>query len=649
MRFAYFLSFAAAIIALVCIGVSDAKARPPIEAYGALPDIRLAALSPDGEHIAFIARTDESEILMVLNVDGSPVAGVQTDKINARRIQFATPDHVLLTVSKATGVAGFQGRFEYSATFSYNIQTKEIQQLLYRADDLYPAQSGLGRVVGVSSDKKHLYMPAFEGLEQYPSYDLFRAKIEGRGGRSIRRGTHHTVDWFVGRDGEVLAREDYNNQTNKYHIRTRRNGKWETVYEEVTSRIPFNLVGVSPDNASLIVSSRSGLSNYSRIRELSFDGTFSRPLFQHDNREVDSVILNIQREFFGVRTSGFFPQYEFLDSNLRAVVIAVQNFFETDAVSLVSWSDDFESLLFYVEGSTSAGEYYFFNRSRSALQKLGSARTDIGSDDIGPIQVIEYKARDGLTIPALLTLPPDGGDQNLPLIVMPHGGPESYDAVGFNWRAQYFANRGYLVFQPNFRGSDGFGAAFRDAGRGEWGGKMQDDITDGVRALIRSGRADADRICIIGASYGGYAALAGGAFTPDLYKCVGAIAPVADLPLMLSQERRDHGSRHWVYDYWTELIGDPRSEKAHLRSISPVNAASAFTAPVLLIHGKDDLVVPIVQSRRMKRALEKAGKPVELVELKGEDHYLSSSDTRLATLVALDQFVREHIGANPED
>ena len=211
--------------------------------------------------------------------------------------------------------------------------------------------------------------------------------------------------------------------------------------------------------------------------------------------------------------------------------------------------------------------------------------------------------------------------------------------------AQYFASRGYMILQPNFRGSSGFGAAFRDAGLGEWGGKMQDDITDGVNALVRSGRVDPSRICIIGASYGGYAALAGGAFTPDLYRCVAAIAPVADLPAMLREERRDHGAKHWVVDYWRSLIGDPRAERDKLEAISPVNSAEKFQAPVLLIHGRDDLVVPMSQSRAMESALKRAGKDVQMIELKGEDHWLSTSEARLATLKALDAFVAKTIGS----
>jgi dipeptidyl aminopeptidase/acylaminoacyl peptidase len=232
----------------------------------------------------------------------------------------------------------------------------------------------------------------------------------------------------------------------------------------------------------------------------------------------------------------------------------------------------------------------------------------------------------------------------LPLIVMPHGGPETYDSVSFDYLAQFFASRGYLVLQPNFRGSDGFGDGHRKAGHGEWGGKMQDDITDGVNLLVKYKWADPNKVCIIGGSYGGYAALAGGAYTPDLYKCVAAIAPVADLASMLAAEKREHGRNSWVYGYWSNLIGDRSKDRARIDAVSPVNAAANFKAPVLLIHGSEDDTVPFNQSVKMEEALKRAGKTVKLVKLKGEDHFLSSSQMRLQALRELDAFVAAAIG-----
>jgi dipeptidyl aminopeptidase/acylaminoacyl peptidase len=212
--------------------------------------------------------------------------------------------------------------------------------------------------------------------------------------------------------------------------------------------------------------------------------------------------------------------------------------------------------------------------------------------------------------------------------------------------AQYFANRGYLVLQPNFRGSDGYGKNFQEAGYGEWGGKMQDDVTDGVLTLIQSGTVDPQRICIVGGSYGGYAALAGGAYTPGLYKCVVAIAPVSDLPLMIKDEAEFLQKNHWILAYLKEAIGDIQRDRSRLEAISPVNAADQFLAPVLLIHGDDDTVVPFEQSEVMAKALKDNGKSVTFVKLKSEDHWLSHGDSRKAALRAASQFVDENIGAD---
>lgn len=603
------------------------------------------ALSPDGKRVAYLIYKDGSEALAVHDFDEGRLAGVSTERITPRSVSFAGSDHVILVASKTTSVIGYRGRLEYSAAFSFNLENKKIRQLLISAEELYPAQEGLGNIVGASPDGKHLLMPGFSGKGYEPPYSLFKVNLGNGRARIVSRGAHDVIDWFVDAEGEPFVREEFNNERDRYRIRVKDGGGWQTILEEEeTPRRPYSLWGAKSDESALVLRTTFADSNFSALYELGFDGKISPAIFSREDAGVERILTNMQRQVLGVQYTGVYPTYEFFDAGLTEAVRAAQNRFGAAAASLVSWSDDFNTLLLYVQGGVYAGAYFIFDRESFTATMIANARPDIAPQDIGQVLTIEYKARDGLVIPALLTMPADGTDKGAPLIVMPHGGPEAYDAVGFDWMAQYFASRGYMVFQPNFRGSSGFGKEFRDAGRGEWGGKMQDDITDGVNALIRSGRVDPARVCIIGASYGGYAALAGGAFTPDLYQCVGAIAPVADLPLMLSQERRDHGKSHWVYDYWTELIGDPRASKEKIAAISPVNAADAFTAPVLLIHGRNDLVVPIRQSERMRAALERAGKPVTLIRLKGEDHWLSSADTRLEALKALAAFVEEHIG-----
>ncbi len=224
--------------------------------------------------------------------------------------------------------------------------------------------------------------------------------------------------------------------------------------------------------------------------------------------------------------------------------------------------------------------------------------------------------------------------KGLPLVVLPHGGPHARDTMEFNYQAQFLANRGYGVFQPNFRGSTGYGQRFMEAGYGEWGGKMQDDITDGVRYLIRQGIANPKRICIMGGSYGGYAALMGGIKTPDLYRCVISINGVTDLGMLRTQTRRSTAEQ-----FQRISLGKAWDDRDEQKRRSPTDNARAFKAPVLLIHGKDDLVVEYDQARQMERA----NKKVTFVTLDGEDHYLSRGETRLAALTAVEKFLARHL------
>ncbi len=636
--------------AIISLVITTAKAQvPPVEAYGQLPTVKDMALSPDGSAVTYLLNKNGTEAMSVYSFDKGPIAAVGTGGLKARYVHFAGNDHVIIRASENTRVAGFRGKFENSAAFSVSLQNQKPKMLAKNTKGIFPAQSGLGRIIGLSEGEPKVFMPAFmDQPSGDPTYDLLKVDLNNGRGTVHEEGLFYTQDWLVNKQGVVLAREDYNVDRQYYAVRTKKNGSWETIYEKKNaSGFPFSILGAKKDESALIIVDSQKGSNFSALYELGFDGSISEPLLSRSDADIEATMVDDNGIVYGILYSGLYPSYDFFDDSVDASVETAQATFPDSAVYVIGWSEDWNTLLLHVTGGGIAGEYYRFTRSTNNMQKIADERAGIPRAAVAETNIVTYKARDELKIPSLLTWPLMAEERkNLPLIVMPHGGPESYDRVGFDWMAQYFASRGYAVLQPNFRGSDGFGKDFRDAGRGEWGRKMQDDVTDGVKALIKAGIADPERVCIVGASYGGYSALAGGAFTPDLYKCVVAIAPVTDLTAFLKDRKYEYGSNHPVISYWSDLIGDSEEERQKIKQISPVNSAEAFNAPVLLIHGKDDEVVPLDQSTAMERALKKAGKDVKLVKLKGEDHYLSVGDTRLETLKLMDAFVREHLPVN---
>ena len=612
------------------------------EIYGKHPEKSLMTISPDGSLMAYRHVTSSIDQIIVLNMaDKSIVRAVDLQGTNPFSLFFANNDIVILKTSKNAKSIMYNEVHRKLAAWSLNIKEGKMHRLLSSGQGIGKFTGDMSSIIGLSKDKKYAFM-----IAPTKSYEkaVFKVNLyQKRQPRLVQKGTLDTVQFFMNDQAEVIARERYNNKSNLHSLQVKKENTWITLYENTVEIRHTNFIALAQDQKHLIVwnsdknKSRKGYCKFSLI-----DGTFSPPIFKQKKRGIASIIRDLTGVAQGVKYTSFTPSYEFFDDKLNARMQGIQNIMPDNSFTIVSYSPDWEHIVLSMQGKNSAGDFLLYNKGE--IEYLTSARPGIPRDQVNDVVEYSYVARDGLTIPTLLTMPKgEKTNKALPAIMLPHGGPAAFDKKLFHYQAQYFASQGYMVIQPQFRGSTGFGTAHLRKGNGEWGKKMQDDLTDAVNTLAQEGRIDPERVCIVGGSYGGYAALAGAALTPDVYKCVVSINGVSDLQEIMSDFERNAGSDHWVMSHWKKKIANGEFNDEHLHQISPANFAKNVKAPVLLIHGERDLVVPFEQSQIMADALEKHDKKVEFVKLKKGNHYLSSEENRITAMKAIDRFVKQHI------
>ena len=648
------------IIKIVLLGVimstvSIAHAAPDLEAYGRLEQVSDVSISPNGELIAYRrTESDKKDFVVVYSlIEKKIVNALDVKKIDPQGINFANNDHLILIVSEHVDWRGYRDSFDISTAFSLDLKTNKVEQLIKPGEvigakrSVRQGQTSLGRILAKSPDGKKLYMPAYVSKSSQDSdydYSLLEVDVRGKAEhRVMTKGTRHTINYFMDGNGNLLARENLNSGSNKHSIDVYENEKWRPLYSYESAIATHNFVGVNDDFSALVFFRNDDNEDY---LQLSLKDGNVKPLEGMTlSRDTSGTITDGDGVVMGVKYAGLLPDYSLSDTKLHKRVQSIMSFFKDHSVHLSAWTDDHKHIVVRAEGTQFAGDYFLFSEGKDP-RFLVSSRLDIDSKEINPIVTSEFKARDGLMIPMILTLPKltGGGIKNLPAVVLPHGGPESQDQVGFDYMAQALASRGFLVIQPQFRGSTGFGQEHLEAGWGQWGKGMQNDLTDVVGTLSQQGIIDSNRVCIVGASYGGYAALAGAAFTPDLYKCAVSIAGVSHLPKMLADDKSRYGRQSSVLDYWNRSILNGDYDKDALELISPYYSADKIKIPVLLLHGADDKIVEYEQSKLMSKAMKKAKGDVRLVKLKNDDHYLQDGATRTQAVKEMVTFVEKHIG-----
>ena len=667
------LLITAPVGAVLPAAAQGAVARADVNAFVGYETFRSATLSPDGKFVAGILRDASGDLLIVHDRATKVTRPIQRARADQNLelifVQFKGNDRLLFGLQQKFEIVEGKGSsrtrdygdaadlgFSYtSRIFSSDLSGGDLKSLYDPSSEQgFPrwVSAGIEDILPEDPDHVLLQTPTTGGTQ------LRKVNLKTGKADILDTGGSNTINWVLDSTLKPVLRED-SVSGGKGTAWSRRDakGKWIEVArfrgEERANGAPdFQGLGRGPRPGTAIVSARpnerdtNGLYVYDATT-----GTYAEAIYENDYFDVVSVMRDpTTAAVVGACYDGF--QWTCLPSDplLASHWQGIEDVIGKDAnVSLGSGGSFTGSFMVVVDGPKEPGAYYIYNTAGRNLERFQSTRVDVDPNLLPSKMVFDYFAADGTEMWGYLWLPPGATTEtrNMPTIVLPHGGPEARDSWGSDPMAGYWSAQGYAVFQPHFRGGSGTGRKWVEAGHGQWGQLIQEDINDGTRALIKDGFADPGRICVAGWSHGGYVAFTASYRDTDLYKCSLAGAGVSDLRAMQAWVRKEQGGTQSIsYKYWSGAIGDTNADAAKLNRYSANQNAEKVGMPLLIVHGELDVTVPIEQSEMMVASMKKAGKPYEFIELKGMDHYLrrDQGDDWTIVLTKGKEFFEKHIG-----
>ncbi|MGA0602711.1 alpha/beta hydrolase family protein [Caulobacter sp. KR2-114] len=673
------------LLAFACLSAARAEspaAAPPaaptpaasgplsVETFYAKAALHDAELSPSGRYVAALIRRSDGQAVLVRDLQSgqSSLASVSTDKdLDYDWVVWKGDDRLVLgvTLSKVEHWGGKAdadiSKRKYSLALMAVDREGGHEVMLFRDDP-----HTWGRM------NHRYFMRLQDRLRGDPDHvlalaqdisgrdALWKADIHTGAAEIVEPSAPNIIGWVTNGEGAVIGRYSAGWNGNIISARGPGGDKWVEVArihpKDVDGELAdFEILGPSSDPAAMYVAVKPkdpGDGSARAVRLYDFHSrTLGPPLIRDAGYDVTRILykggsLEMAAACYQVDTL----VCSFKDPHGQAVFNAMSRYFHGERnIEPVSYSDDGHWWLLRVSGPDDPGEFVLYDDQKHSVATLGAVRPDLPAERLGHMERFVFKARDGIQVPGYLTVPPGaaaaGAKAPLPMVLLPHGGPEARDDYDYDTIVQFLATRGYAVLQVNFRGSAGYGVAWADAGHRQWNGRMQDDLDDAVAAAIATGRIDRARICAMGISYGGYAALMAGARHPELYKCVVSWAGISDLIRSLKWEKNESGweQEHSRYGHWVTLMGDPDKDHDALVKASPVTYAAKYGPPVLLLHGMDDDIVDPDQSQVMESALKKAGKDVRLISTPYEGHPAWSDEHMRAALTEIATFLKAHI------
>jgi dipeptidyl aminopeptidase/acylaminoacyl peptidase len=614
-------------------------ARKPLtlystEVHAELPAIEAPSLSPDGSKVAARVAAAGKQYFAILTLATDKSARISLGKTDLNWWRWVNSEWLIVGLGQTVPISGN----DWYVTRAYGVKADGSKIVALNKDTvgqsgddlLWVARDGTPRVLLASQNSIYANDPLF-----WPRVD--EVDVSTGKARLVEPGRANLWNWVADAAGVVrmgVSSSD-DGRSRRLYYRRARGEQFRIVDRAKGVRDPLempNLFLRDPDSALMIADDADGfsalyeydLAKQARGRQLYAAKGFDVGSLWVDETGFAALGINVVRDA---------PETVWTDPAMQQMQAHIAGLVKGGQPRIVSLSRDHGTALIHVGASSAPGGYFVYRAVDTSVAVLGLSNMAMGMRRLHPVQTIRYKARDGLEIAAVLTIPANVGGK-APLIVMPHGGPFARDAEEWDWWAQFLADRGYVVVQPNYRGSSGYGTRFTAKGEGQWGLAMQDDLDDAITALSEQGVADPTRVCIVGGSYGGYAAMRATQRDGSRYRCAVAFAGVSDLNRMLRFNGNFLGAgarRDWI-----------RLQASDLKGVSPLNFPDDFTTPILLVHGREDRVVPVSQSRLLAERLKDAGKEVTYLEQPDGDHHLTRQADRLQFLQALEAFLAEH-------
>ncbi len=606
----------------------------PVEAFGNRPLLENPELSPAGGHMAATVTVEGRPVLAIVDLEHRD-QGMKMIRIGEHRVRWyrwAGPDRLLISLRMKATLDGFEG---YATRLVvYQVSSGKATYLGYSSQGIEG-----DRVIYVAKDGSSALLALERTASSYPA--VYRADLATGELTIVVEPRVPILDWYADPQGVVRAGLGYEGGHVRMYVRETGGNYFKHVAgireEEFEGEIDTIRIPSVGTNSFVVTNQKTGRFS---LYEFNWEtGAIGKTIFEHPVVDIDDfTLMEDGTAVEAVYYSDDRHRVEWLDQTLKEIQREIDEALPGRMNWIESASTDRTKVIVWTRTASDPGAYFLYDRKLEQMSRLATPYEALKGKSLAQVSVVSYKARDGLAIPAYLTLPAGKEAKGLPLVILPHGGPYARDALDFNYWAQFLANRGYAILQPNFRGSTGYGTEFMEKGFGQWGRAMQDDLTDGVSWLARDGTIDPKRVCIAGGSYGGYAALMGSILTPELYRCAISWAGVTDLDAMMRHDKSQLLPQR--YRQWRDRVRgeDPQD----LDDVSPVKLAGKVGVPVLVMHGTEDDNVPIQQGRAFNKAARKAGKLIEYIEFEGTEHHIDNTADRVKFLTAIDAFLARH-------